>query len=106
MKMLEKILSELQINNDFAQFIILLSVGCIIVNILLALVFRRQRWVKYFPAFGFLIFGGIKFLGLGSDFLSAVNLPDLLLIMITGILFVVALCSAWIIALVNPKRAE
>lgn len=106
MEMIEKILSELQINNDFAQFIILLSVGCIIVNVLLALIFRRQRWVKYLPALGLLVFGGVKFLGLGSDLLSSVNLPDLLVIMITGILFVVALCSAWIIALVSPRRAE
>lgn len=106
MEMIKKILSELQINNDFAQFIILLSVGCIIVNVLLALIFRRQRWVKYLPALGLLVFGGVKFLGLGSDLLSSVNLPDLLVIMITGILFVVALCSAWIIALVSPRRAE
>lgn len=105
MKMVEKILSELQINNDFAQFIILLSAGCIILNILLALIFRGQRWVKYLPALGFLIFGVIKFLGIGSDFLSSQNLPDLLVIMVSGVLFVVALCSAWIIALVTPRRS-
>lgn len=104
MKILAKILSELQINTDFAQFIILLSVGCIILNILLAVVFRGQRWAKYLPALGILFFGVIKFLGIGSDFLSSENLADLLVVMVAGVLFVVALCSAWIIALVTPRR--